>query len=465
MIRSAEQKSLLKRRINKLPLRQLSHTHIMYIRTIVISLLLTGSALLSVSAQQQYTLQECIDIALENNRNIKQQELNRQQREITYSQARADLLPSLNASAGQSFVFGRSIGLDNTYQNTNSSQTSFGLGADITLFDGLRMKHNIDARKADLHASEADLDKMRDDIIMSVTTAFLQTLLNKELLTIAESQLATTQADITRRTELVKSGKMAQGELYEQEAQLAREELNRVQAASNLKLALLDLAQIMELEVFDQFDVTAPPAETLISETPLLASRTVYESALINRPIIRSMQYQIESSEKEMLMAKSQLYPSLSFGANMGTGYYKMSGRNNDPLGTQLRNNMSNSLGFSLRIPIFNKFQVRNNVHSAELAIANTRLEMDKTKLELRKQIEQAYYNAIGAKSRWEAAQKSVTASDEAYRFAEQKFENGRANAYELFLAKNNQTQALGEEAQAKYEYAFRLKILELLKD
>jgi len=436
----------------------------MHIRTIVISLLLTGSALLPVSAQQ-YTLSECIDIALENNRNIKQQELNRQQREITYSQARADLLPSLNASAGQNFVFGRSIGLDNTYQSTNSSQTSFGLGADITLFDGLRMKHNIDARKADLHASEADLDKMRDDIIMSVTTAFLQALLNKELLQIAESQLALTQADIDRRTALVESGKMARGELYEQEAQLAREELNRVQAASNLRLALLDLAQIMELEEFDDFDVTAPPAETLISETPLLASRAVYESALVNRPIIRSMQYRIESSEKELLMAQSQLYPSLSFGANMGTGYYKMNGRDNDPFGTQLRNNMSNSLGFSLRIPIFNKFQVRNNVHSAELAIANTRLEMDKTKLELRKQIEQAYYNAVGAKSRWEAAQKSVTASNEAYRFAEEKFENGRANAYELFLAKNNQTQALGEEAQAKYEYAFRLKILELLKD
>ena len=436
----------------------------MHIRTIVISLLLTGSALLPVSAQQ-YTLSECIDIALENNRNIKQQELNRQQREITYSQARADLLPSLNASAGQNFVFGRSIGLDNTYQSTNSSQTSFGLGADITLFDGLRMKHNIDARKADLHASEADLDKMRDDIIMSVTTAFLQALLNKELLQIAESQLEITQADIDRRTALVESGKMARGELYEQEAQLAREELNRVQAASNLRLALLDLAQIMELEEFDDFDVTAPPAETLISETPLLASGAVYESALVNRPVIQSMQYRIESSEKELLMAQSQLYPSLSFGANMGTGYYKMNGRDNDPFGTQLRNNMSNSLGFSLRIPIFNKFQVRNNAHSAELAIANTRLEMDKAKLELRKQIEQAYYNAVGAKSRWEAAQKSVTASNEAYRFAEEKFENGRANAYELFLAKNNQTQALGEEAQAKYEYAFRLKILELLKD
>ncbi len=437
----------------------------MQIRIIVTSLLLTCGTLFTVSAQQQYTLLECIDIALENNRNIKQQELNRQQREIAYSQARADLLPSLNASAGQNFVFGRSIGLDNTYVNTNSSQTSFGIGADITLFDGLRMKHNIDARKADMQASEADLDKMRDDIIMSVSTAFLQALLNRELLQIAETQLETTQADIARRTELVKSGRMAKGELYEQEAQLAREELNRVQAASNHKLALLDLAQIMELEEFDDFDVTAPPAESLISESTLLASEAVYESALQNRPIIRSMQYKIESSEKEKLMARSQLYPSLSFGANMGTGYYKMNGRDNDPFGTQLRNNMSNSLGFSLRIPIFNKFQVRNNIQSAELAIANTRLEMDKTKLELRKQIEQAYYNAVGAKSRWDAAKKSVEASNEAYRFAEEKHDSGRANTYELTLAKNNQTQALGEEAQAKYEYAFRLKILELLKD
>ena len=443
----------------------MSTIHIMQIRIIITSLLLTCGTLFTVSAQQQYTLLECIDIALENNRNIKQQELNRQQREIAYSQARADLLPSLNASAGQNFVFGRSIGLDNTYQNTNSSQTSLGIGADITLFDGLRMKHNIDARKADMHASEADLDKMRDDIIMSVSTAFLQALLNRELLQIAVSQFETTQADIARRTELVKSGRMAKGELYEQEAQLAREELNKVQAASNLKLALLDLAQIMELERFDDFDVTAPPAETLISESTLLASEAVYESALQNRPIIRSMQYRIESSEKEKLIARSQLYPSLSFGANMGTGYYKMNGRDNDPFGTQLRNNMSNSLGFSLRIPIFNKFQVRNNIHSAELAIANTRLEMDKTKLELRKQIEQAYYNAVGAKSRWDAAQKSVAASNEAYRFAEEKHDSGRANTYELTLAKNNQTQALGEEAQAKYEYAFRLKILELLKD
>lgn len=436
----------------------------MYIRTII-TILFIGASLLSTVAQQNYSLQECIDIALENNRNVKQQEIGRQQQEIAYSQARADLLPNLNASAGQNFIFGRSIGLDNVYQNTNSSQTNFNIGGDVTLFDGLRMKHNIDARKADMQASEADLAKIRDDIVMSVSTAFLQALLNRELLQIAENQIETTKANLQRRSELVKSGKMAQGELYELEAQLAKEELNRVQAESNLKLAMLDLAQIMELEKFNHFDITAPPAETLINEATLLRSEAVYESALVNRPEIRSMRYRLESNEKELLMAKAQYYPSLAFGVNMGTNYYRMSGRDNSPFSSQLRNNMSNSLGFSLRIPIFNRFQVRNNVHSAQLAITNAQLEMEKTKVELRKRIEQAYYNATGAKSRWDAALKSINASREAYRFAEEKYESGRANSYELFLAKNNLTQVLGEEAQAKYEYAFRLKILELLKD
>lgn len=418
-----------------------------------------------VSAQQQLTLEQCIAIALENNRNVKQQELNKQNREIAYNQARADLLPNLNASAGQNFVFGRSIGLDNTYQNTNSSQTSFSLGSDITLFDGLRMKHNIDARRADVNASQADLDKIRDDIVISVSTAFLQVLLNKELLQISEDQIELTNANIAQRSELIKNGKMAEGEIYELEAQKAKEELNRVQAESNLKLALLDLAQIMEIENVSDLDITAPPAEKLIGESILLSSDVVYQNALINRPEISGANFRLESAQKEVLMSKAQLYPTLSFGANVGTGYYHMSNRTNDSFSSQMRNNMSNSVGFNLRIPIFNRFQVRNSIRTAQIAVENNRLEMDKTKLDLRKRIEQAYYNALGANSRWEAAKKSEIAGREAYRFAEQKFENGRANSYELFQAKNNLTQVLGEMAQAKYEYAFRLKILELLKD
>jgi len=431
-------------------------------RPIIIALFftipLTGMA-------QQYTLEECIDIALQNNRTIKQQELNRAQREIAFAQARNEMLPNLNAQAGQSFTFGRSIGIDNTYQNTNSTQTSLGMGADITLFDGLRIKHNIDAKRAELSAAEADVEKFKDDIEMSVATAFLQVLLQKELLGIAREQIALTDENIQRRTELIKNGKMAQGEIYELEAQRAREEQNRVQAESNLKLALLDLAQIMELDDFSNLDVLAPPVEQIVSDELLLSPTEVYQRALLTRPEIRASEYRVQSSEKEVLMAKSQLYPSLSFGANFGTGYYKMSGRPNDAFNAQLRNNMSNSLGFSLRIPIFNRFQTRDNIRSAQIAVENNRIEMDKVKIELRKRVEQAFHNAVGAQSKWKATQKSEVSGKEAFRFAQEKFDNGRANAYELFQAKSNLTQVLSEQAQAKYEYAFRLKILELLKN
>lgn len=430
----------------------------------ILFLLTVSCSMFALSAQQQYTLQECIEIALENNRNIKQQELNKEQKEIAYNQARTDLLPNLNASAGQSFVFGRSIGYDNVYQNTNSSQTNFNIGSNITLFDGLKMKYNIDARKAEVFISEADLEKIQDDIVMSVSTAFLQVLMNKELLQISNEQIDLTLTNLLRLNELVNSGKMARGELYELEAQQAKEEFNQIQADNNLKLSLLDLAQIMELENFENFDVVVPD-DIVVDEDILLAPSIIYESALIARPEIRGAQYQVESSEKNILIAKSAYYPSLSFGASMGSGYYNMNGRDNASFGTQLKNNRSTSLGFSLNIPIFNKFQVRNSVKNAEIALEYSRIEIDKTKIALRKKIEQAYYNAIGAESRWEAAQKSEIASREAYRFAEQKYENGRGTSYELSQAKSNLANVLSDQAQAKYEYMFRLKILELLKN
>ena len=429
-----------------------------------ILLLLTVSSMFGLSAQQKYTLEECVEIALENNRNIKQQELNNQQRQIAYSQARADLLPNLNASAGQSFVYGRSIGLDNVYQNTNSSQTSFNIGSNITLFDGLRMKYNIDARKAEMYISEADLERIQDDIVMSVSTAFLQVLMNKELIQIANDQIELTNTNLIRMNELVDNGKVARGELYELEAQLAKEEFNQIQAENNLKLSLLDLAQIMELEDFSNFDVVVPN-DILVDESLLFSPTAIYQSALIARPEIRGAQYRVESSEKEILIAKSAYYPSLSFGASMGTGYYNMSGFDNATFSNQLKNNRSTSLGFSLSIPIFNKFQVRNSVKNAQIALEHSKLEVDKTKIELRKRIEQAYYNAVAAESRWRAADKSELASREAYRFAEQKYENGRGTSYELSQAKSNLANVLSDQTQAKYEYMFRLKILELLRD
>ncbi|HNX88318.1 MAG TPA: TolC family protein [Paludibacteraceae bacterium] len=428
---------------------------------IIASLLLAAAQL---PAQRIWTLEQCIDTALSNNRNIKQQQLSYKSKEISYSQAKANILPNLNASAGQNFNFGRSLGADNTYISSNSATSSFGISSDLTLFDGLKMKYNIDAKKAELLAAGADWQKVEKDIILNVSTVFLQVLQNKELLKNAESQLELTRNNLIQRKELIKMGKLAEGEIYELQAQEAKEELQRVQAENNLQISKLDLSQVMDLEDFQNLDVMVP-ANLMENELALLSAEEVYNSALLTRPELKAAQYRLQSSEKNIAIAKADYLPSLGFGAQVGTGYYNMSRLPaNESFNDQISNNLSTALGFRLSIPIFNRFEVKNRVKSAKIEVENTKIEIEKTKIELRKTIQQAYYNAIAAKNRWESSQKSVRANEEAYRFASQKFESGRANQYEVNIAKNNLAQSLSEQTQAKYEYVFRMKLLELMR-
>jgi len=427
--------------------------------------MVVGALLVTIlaSAQKPWTLQQCVDTALANNRNVKQQALTRKTREISYQQARMNLLPNLNASAGQSWNFGRSLNANNTYQSANSAQTSFGIGSSLVLFDGLKMKHNIDIRKADMYASEQDLEKIKQDITTSVAAGFLQILLNKELLQIATDQQELTKTKIEQRKGLVSAGKMAEGEMYDLLAQESKEELSKLQAQNTLNLSFLDLAQFLELDHFEKLDIVAP--ENLSeSDLHLLSADEVFASAITHRPEIKGAEYRLKSSESNVLATKSDFYPSLNLGAQVGTGYYNLSSLPNASFGSQLSNNMSTSISLNLQIPIFNKFDVRNRVHSAQIGVESNKLSVVNAKLELKKSIQQAYYNAIGAKSRWDAALKSEIASREAYRFTNQKFEAGRATLYELYQAKSNLTQVLSEQVQAKYEYFFRIKLLELLK-
>lgn len=418
---------------------------------------------ISSSAQQQWTLQQCLDSALANNRNVKQQNLVKKQREIAYQQSRQSLLPNLNASVGQNWNFGRSIAVDNTYKNINQTNTSFGISSSLLLFDGLRMKYNIEARMAEKNVSEAELEKIKQDIQTTVSASFLQVLLNKELLVNAKEQLEVTKVKIEQRKAFVESGKMAEGEVLELIAQQSTEEMNQLKAENNLKLSLLDLAQIMEIENFERLDIVAPDN---LSETDLnlLTAESVYESALGHRPEIKSAEYRLKSSEYGVKSAKSNYFPTLSMGAQIGTGYYNMHGVPSNNFGKQINDNMSSGIGLSLQIPIFNKFEIRNNVQSAQIAVESSKLEISNAKIELKKAIQQAYFNALGAKSRWEAAQKSELSSREAYRFTNQKYEAGKATTYELYQAKNNLSKVISEEAQAKYEYFFRVKLLELYK-
>jgi len=409
-------------------------------------------ATLLATAQQSWTLQQCVDTAWANNRNVKQQALTRKMREISYQQARQNLLPNLNASANQSWTFGRSQIQDGTYQNINSTNSTFNISSGLILFDGLKMKYNIDAKKADLMASDADLEKMKQDLATYVAAGFLQILQNKELLQIAIDQLELTKTKIEQRKSLVEAGKLAEGELLDLISQQSKEEMNRLKAENTYKLSLLDLAQMLELDHFEDIVLVVPESLSDL-ELQVLSPNAVFQSALTHRPEITGAAFKLKSSEINVLSAKSAYFPILDFGANVGGGYYNSVGI---PIST--------SLGFNLRIPIFNKFETKNQVRTAQIGVESSKLNMENAKLELKKTIQQAYYNATSAKSRWEAAQKSEIASREAYRFTNQKYEAGRATVYELYQSKSNLTQVLSEGVQAKYEYIFRVKLLEYLK-
>lgn len=428
----------------------------------IIILLLITQTMLSFAASPM-TLEQCIDSALTNNRNVKQQKLSRDNQAIAYQQARANLLPNLNASASQSFGFGRSINVNNVYESVNSSQTSFGISSGLVLFDGLRMKYNIDKQREELKAAEADLEKLNDDIQMNVTASFLQVLLYEELLDNAKSQLELTTKKIEQRQKLIDEGKIAKGEIYELVSQQSREELSLVRAENNVKLSLLDLAQIVELKDFKNLVVISP--EFMVSNSIEFNSSEDFFVKFVNtRPEIEAAQFRVESARKTTSIAKSALLPSLNLGANLGTGYYNMSGRANSSFDQQIKDNFSTNVGFNLNIPIFSRFENKNNIKRAELSVENYELQLEDVKLQYRKNIEQAWQNADAAKTRYESALKSEKVTREAYNYVELKYQNDRATVYELYQAKNNLSQVVSELSQSKFEYLLRLKILDLLK-
>lgn len=406
-----------------------------------------------------FTLQQCIDTALVNNNQIRRQTNAYEQQRLAYKQAKEDLSPSISGSVGQSWVFGRSIGADNVYTSQNSSQTTFNLNANLVLFDGLRMKFQIDRTKAAMRAGEADVQALQEDIKMNISAMYLQVLLNKELLTVAQTQLDDTQAKIRKTQGLIAASRLPEGEIYALQAQAAKEELQLTQAQSNLQLSLLDLAQAMELSDFRTFDIAVPTDDELTAGL-LPSNEDVYQTALQNRPEIRALEYTIAANQSALKSAKAAYSPTLSAGANLGTGYYNMSGAQNEAFGKQIGDNLSTSVGLSLSVPIFDRMQTPNNVRRAKLTIEDSRLQLEQQKKDLRKDIDQAYYNALAAQAQQQSATKAELSSAEAFRYAERKYESGRSTSYEYQEAKNLYLQAQSERLQAKYNYLFKLKIL-----
>lgn len=432
----------------------------------ILSLFL-GIALLSAGyksvAQEIWSLQKCVDYAMENNIQIKRQALNTHYSQNQVNQAKSDRLPNLNAGASNNYSFGRSLNVQNTYEDRNSTQLSGYISSNLTLFNGFVLQNTIEQRELDLQATFQDLQKAKDDIALNVAASYLEILFAEELVSVSQAQTEVTQQQINRTKQLVDAGSAARGALLEIEAQLAREELQVVNDQNRLQLAYLNLYQLLELPIEKSFKIEAPALPEISANATMANSFDVFKNAVKVRPEIKAAQLRVESARRQLEIVKGNRYPTLTFGANYNNQYYKILNADFDQISfnKQLKSNGRYGFGFNLSIPIFNRFQIKNGISNSQLQIQDYEYQLQTSRNVLQKDIEQAYTNAIAALNRYVSSEKAVKSTEEAFRYTEEKFNVGMVNSLEYNQSKNNLTAAQSELLQAKYEYIFRAKILD----
>jgi outer membrane protein len=418
----------------------------------------------SVAAQNGgWTLRQCIAHAIENSLAVQRAENLAGQSKVEVNTAKWARLPNLNGSTSQNYSWGRAASpIDNSYSNTNNSTANFSLSTNVPLFTGFELPNQYSLSKLNLKAAIEDLNKAKNDMAINVASAYVQVLFNQELALVAKEQMALSKEQLNRMTRLAEVGKSSPAEVAEAKARVAQDEMSAVQADNNYGISLLELSQLLELPTPEGFFLAAPDEEPDFGK--LTPPDAIFVQALAARPEILAAQYRLEGSEKNIRMAQSGYYPTLSFSAGLGSSFYTTKGRAGDDFFTQLDNHFNKYLGFSLSVPIFNRFATRNRVRNAKLQRLSYSIQLDETKKGLYKEIQQAWYNAVAAEAKYNSSVAAVGANEESFRLMGEKFENGKATSIEYNEAKLNLMKALSDKIQAKYDYMFRSKVLDFYK-
>ncbi len=440
-----------------------------------------------------WSLEDCVNHALENNLRIQQQKLGVEVARENLQQSQANRLPSLNANASHNYNYGRMLDpITNEFSTERVQTNNFSLSSGMTLFSGFQVRNNIERDRFDLLASEYDVATMENDISLAVASSYLQILFAREMVEMAANQLEITRQQVDRTAKLVDAGTLARGSLLTIQAQEATEELQLVNAENQLRIAYLELMQLLDLREDVDFEVEVPEVELIPSETIQFSPMQIFDTAAQIQPSIISADMQVASAEKTHEIARGGRYPRLGLSGSMATGYSearlrvvdandldpKYAGQTGSvealfapkfagieteviPFRDQIDKNLNRSIGVFLQIPIFNNLQVRSNMNRTQISLENSRLQRQIIRDQLYKTIEQAHQDAHAALQRYRATEKNVQALEESFRYTEQRFNVGMVNTIEYNDAKNRLSAAQSELLQAKYEYVFRVTVLD----
>lgn len=441
------------------------------------------------------SLQEAVDIALKNNIQVKQSELQIRNAQLTFQQAKNNQLPTVSGSVNESFNFGRSLDpFTNSFASKNINYNSLGVNSNVMIFNGYVLKSTIAQNDLLLKASEFDLQAMKESISLQVVLAYLNILNAEDQLSIAQSQTAITKLQIERTDKLVKAGSLPQSNVFDLKAQLASEETTVINNESTLALAKLSLLQLMNDTTISDVSLTRISVPIPSKESYDVSLNSIFQTAEGSQPLVKASDIRIKSAEKSIDIAKAGFLPTLSgfasWGANQSNAQkkYVIDGTTSTYLGTvnfngqdyplnvqqakaveagtvgyfdQLSNSSNYSFGLNASIPIFTRYNNRTRVAQAKVQKLNAEFEAQKTRQTLRQNIETAYTNMNNAAKRYDALTVQVSALEESYRAAESRFNAGAIDYVSYSLQKTNLDKAKANLAQAKYDYVFRTKILD----
>lgn len=442
-------------------------------------------------SQDKWSIERCILYALENNIQVKQQELDTRIKENALLQSKLDLLPSLNGSYGQSYSSGRA--LDQTTYEFQENQTivsgNLAANASLSLFNGLQKIQTIRENQFNLMASLKDLEKFKNDISLNIAAAYLQIILNTELLNAAKNQLDITLQQVIRTEKLVNAGSLPKANLLEIQAQAAGEELQVVNAQNQLDIAYLNLVQLLELESVAGFEIEIPDIEIPENEEVIANIDEIFELSQGILPQIKSAEYKLQGAYKGLNVARGGRSPQISLSGYYYTSFSDARTRvtgftsGTEPIGLtaggetvtalyqpvygtypirdQFGDNVSTSLSFNISVPLFNGWYVNSAISNAKISILNQQYNLEYSRNLLYKEIQQAYADARAALKKYKASEKALIAMEESFSYTKQRFEVGLVNTVDYNAAKTQLANTRSDLLQSKYEYIFKIKILD----
>jgi len=428
----------------------------------------------SANAQtKQWTLEECIRYALDNNISIKLSELDVKNAAIDKKDAFGNYLPTVNGSASHSWNIGLNVNPVTNIASTQTTQyTSLGVNAGVDIFKGLQNQNIYRRTKLAIIASQYQLVKMQEDISLNVANAFLEILFNKENLKVKQEQLAIDEKRYSRSEEMVNAGTIPRGDLFDLKATVATDKQAIIIAENSLLISKLSLAQLLQLKEFTDFDViddtNLQDENNIMSQNPV----DIYNKAKEIRTELKIAQTNLEISQRNVIIAKGAYQPTLTGFYSFGTSASysdrittdingNLIYRGPDPVLTQFSDNKGHNFGFQLSVPIFNGFATKNNVERNKVTLERSKIDLEQKTLDLQRNVYTAFTDAKGALNAYESSVVTLEARQQAYNFSKEKFDVGLMNSFDFTQAQTLLTNAQSDILRAKYDYIFKIKILE----